>query len=56
MEKFIGQRARILQRGGWRFFGEILAQDDLFLTIFDEKTQRKVMIAVSSIDRIEVLS
>ena len=56
MESFVGRRIKLTQRGQWRYAGPVLAQDTTFLTIFDEKTQRKVLLTIDSIQTVELLA
>jgi len=55
MESFVGRRIKVTQRGQWRYAGPVLAQDATFLTMTDEKTQRKIMLTVDSIQTVELL-
>lgn len=55
MDSFVGKNVAVVQRGSWRYSGLVIAQDSTFLSIFDHKTQRKVLLTVDSIQTIEVI-
>ena len=48
------ERLTIILQNGFKFIGMKLNEDDIFITIFDESKNKKMMIAKSKIERIEI--
>lgn len=53
----LGHNVRVVQTGGWRYAGRVVEEkDELFLTIIDDKTQRRVQLRRDSLLVLEVVA
>lgn len=55
MKQLLNHRVMIFQEGNYKFEGKIIAEDELFLEIFDEKDQQNVRVNKKSIVTLKVL-
>ena len=48
MKQLLNHRVIIFQEGNYKFEGKIIAEDELFLEIFDEKDQQYIRVVTAS--------
>ena len=51
----LNQRIRVFQQGGFKYEGRVLAEDTDFVTILDDRSGKRTMLAKHSLQTVEVV-